>query len=110
MGRSDSGVHIPQIRVAVVSAVPTQIKATVAAYVVQKDQVSNLERWHPAQHVVTESLSGAVVTQTIVCNGSHHEKLPTPAPGKHQGVAEFKFTGRKTFLILNTFSHNPWQG
>jgi uncharacterized NAD-dependent epimerase/dehydratase family protein len=56
-------------------------------------QVGNLEKWHPAQHVVTESLSGAVVTQTIVCHGPSHPKLPQPSPGKHTGVAEFVFTG-----------------
>lgn len=81
-----------QIRVAVVSAVPTQIKATVAAYVVQKETVANLDSWHPATHVVTESLSGAVVTQTIVCHGPH-KQFSDHAPGKHQGVGEFKFTG-----------------
>ena len=64
---------------------PTQIKATVAAYVLQKDQVANLEKWHPAQHVVTESLSGAIVTQKIVCHGPSHPKLPQPSPGKHTG-------------------------
>lgn len=77
---------------AVVSAVPTQIKATVAAYVVQKDTVANLESWLPANHVVTESLSGAVVTQTIVCNGPH-KQIQDHAPGKHQGVGEFVFQG-----------------
>ena len=52
-----------------------------------------LEKWHPAQHVVTESLSGAIVTQTIVCHGPSHPKLPQPSPGKHAGVAEFVFSG-----------------
>ena len=56
-------------------------------------QVANLEKWHPAQHVVTESLSGAVVTQKIVCHGPSHPKLPQPSPGKHTGVAEFIFNG-----------------
>lgn len=56
-------------------------------------QVANLEKWHPAQHVVTESLSGAIVTQTIVCHGPSHPKLPQPSPGKHTGVAEFVFDG-----------------
>ncbi|BDA41077.1 hypothetical protein COCOBI_01-7320 [Coccomyxa sp. Obi] len=83
------------LRVGVVSTAPTQIKATVAAYVLQKDQVANLEKWHPAQHVVTESLSGAIVTQTIVCHGPSHPKLPQPSPGKHTGVAEFVFDDLK---------------
>lgn len=56
-------------------------------------QVANLEKWHPAQHVVTESLSGAIVTQKIVCHGPSHPKLPQPSPGKHTGVAEFIFNG-----------------
>lgn len=56
-------------------------------------QVSALERWNPGQHVVTESLSGAIVTQTIICHGPSHPKLPQPSPGKHTGVAEFVFNG-----------------
>ncbi|CAL5227483.1 g10461 [Coccomyxa viridis] len=83
------------LRVGIVSNAPTQIKATVAAYVLQKDQVANLEKWHPAQHVVTESLSGAIVTQKIVCHGPSHPKLPQPSPGKHTGVAEFIFNDLK---------------
>ncbi len=83
------------LRVGVVSSLPTQIKATVAAYVLQKDQVAALEKWHPAQHVVTESLSGAIVTQKIVCHGPSHPKLPQPSPGKHTGVAEFVFSGAR---------------
>ena len=83
------------LRVGVVSSLPTQIKATVAAYVLQKDQVANLEKWHPAQHVVTESLSGAIVTQKIVCHGPSHPKLPQSSPGKHTGVAEFVFSGER---------------
>lgn len=59
-------------------------------------QVANLEKWHPAQHVVTESLSGAIVTQKIVCHGPSHPKLPQPSPGKHTGVAEFIFNGELT--------------
>lgn len=55
--------------------------------------MSALERWNPAQHVVTESLSGAIVTQTIICHGPSHPKLPQPSPGKHTGVAEFVFNG-----------------
>ena len=58
-------------------------------------QVANLEKWHPAQHVVTESLSGAIVTQKIVCHGPSHPKLPQPSPGKHTGVAEFIFNGEQ---------------
>ncbi len=61
-------------------------------------QVANLEKWHPAQHVVTESLSGAIVTQKIVCHGPSHPKLPQPSPGKHTGVAEFIFNGKPTTL------------
>ena len=53
-------------------------------------------KWHPAQHVVTESLSGAIVTQKIVCHGPSHPKLPQPSPGKHTGVAEFIFNGELT--------------
>ncbi|KAK9841774.1 hypothetical protein WJX81_002131 [Elliptochloris bilobata] len=83
------------VRVGVVSAVPTQIKATIAGYVLQKEQVSALERWNPGQHVVTESLSGAIVTQTIICHGPSHPKLPQPSPGKHTGVAEFVFNDLK---------------
>lgn len=60
---------------------------------VRSMQVANLEKWHPAQHVVTESLSGAIVTQKIVCHGPSHPKLPQPSPGKHTGVAEFIFNG-----------------
>ena len=56
-------------------------------------QVGALERWNPGQHVVTESLSGAIVTQTIICHGPSHPKLPQPSPGKHTGVAEFVFSG-----------------
>ena len=56
-------------------------------------QVGALERWNPGQHVVTESLSGAIVTQTIICHGPSHPKLPQPSPGKHTGVAEFAFSG-----------------
>ena len=55
--------------------------------------MSALERWNPGQHVVTESLSGAIVTQTIICHGPSHPKLPQPSPGKHTGVAEFVFNG-----------------
>lgn len=61
-------------------------------------QVANLEKWHPAQHVVTESLSGAIVTQKIVCHGPSHPKLPQPSPGKHTGVAEFIFNGEPPAL------------
>lgn len=57
------------------------------------EQVNDLKKWHPAQHVVTESLTGAIVTQTIVCHGPSHPKLPQPSPGKHAGVAEFVFQG-----------------
>jgi hypothetical protein len=91
-----------QIRVAVVSAVPTQIKATVAAYVVQKDTVANLAAWHPANHVVTESLSGAIVTQTIVCNGPH-KQFQEHTPNKHQGVGEFIFQGTRPSDMFHYF-------
>ena len=69
--------------------------------------MANLEKWHPAQHVVTESLSGAIVTQTIVCHGPSHPKLPQPSPGKHTGVAEFVFDGVPSpFLPLGFYISN----
>ena len=70
-------------------------------------QVAALEKWHPAQHVVTESLSGAIVTQTIVCHGPSHPKLPQPSPGKHAGVAEFVFSGARTPAHL---ANHPMHG
>ena len=66
--------------------------------------MANLEKWHPAQHVVTESLSGAIVTQKIVCHGPSQPKLPQPSPGKHTGVAEFVFSGEPAPLLHPQFS------
>ena len=77
---------------------PLLVEMSIVLSSVRCTQVANLEKWHPAQHVVTESLSGAIVTQKIVCHGPSHPKLPQPSPGKHTGVAEFIFNGELCLL------------
>ena len=55
--------------------------------------MAKLDQWHPSQHIFTETLSGAVVCETIVCHGPTHPSIPESYPGKHVGVAEFSFPG-----------------
>ncbi|KAK9806326.1 hypothetical protein WJX72_010360 [[Myrmecia] bisecta] len=88
------------VRVGVISNLPTQIKATVAAYVLNQEQVAKLETWHPAYHAVTEPLAGAVVTQAIVCHNAVYRMPPldgvqAPAPESHSGFADFTFSELK---------------
>lgn len=84
------------------SEVPTKLPLTLKAYVLSKDNLNTLEQWHPAHHVVTDSVTGGEVTQTVLCNEGQGEPLVgggdpgldgEPA-GLLGGVADFVFRGQ----------------
>ena len=86
-----------QVRVAMLSELPTKLPLTLKAYVLNKDEVNGLEQWHPADHVVTESVSGGEVQQTLLCNQGTPGGLRAPdtgeATGLLGGVEDFVFKG-----------------
>ena len=86
------------------SEVPTKLPLTLKAYVLSKDNLNTLEQWHPAHHVVTETVNGGEVTQTVLCNAGQGEPVAAgeagvtgldgePA-GLLGGVADFVFRGQ----------------
>ena len=99
-----------QVRVAMLSEVPTKLPLTLKAYVLSKDNLNTLEQWHPAQHVVTESVNGGEVTQTVLCNEAQGEPgagggagvtgLDGEPAGLLGGVADFVFRGQS--FVLDT--------
>ena len=92
-----------QVRVAMLSEVPSELLLTLKAYVLGKDSVNSLEQWHPAEHIVTEAVSGGEVQQTVACReGATAGEAPGAgglgagqgeAAGLFGGVADFVFRG-----------------
>ena len=88
-----------QVRVAMLSEVPTKLPLTLKAYVLSKDNLATLEQWHPAHHVVTEGVSGGEVQQTVLCNEGQGEQMAGGtrpdggSMGLLGGVADFVFKG-----------------
>lgn len=80
-----------QVQVAMLSDVPTQLPLTLKAYVLTKDNLDVLERWHPSQHMVTEGLMGGEVQQTVSCSEAWRGTAEE-ASGLF-GVADFVFSG-----------------
>ena len=62
-------------------------------------QLSKLEAWHSGQHVFTESLSGALETGTITCDGPASPEVDSSQPSKHVGFMDFQFTGAQHFPL-----------
>lgn len=60
-------------------------------------QIAKLEQWHPSQHIFTESLAGAVISESISCEGPDNPKTGESFPGKHVGSGDLTFTGVPTF-------------
>ena len=85
------------------SEVPTELPLTLKAYVLSKDSLNSLEQWHPAEHIVTEAVSGGEVQQTVACSeGAAAGEAPGArgvgaghgeAAGLFGGVADFVFRG-----------------
>ena len=92
-----------QVRVAMLSEVPTKLPLTLKAYVLSKDSLNSLEQWHPADHIVTEAVAGGEVQQTVACSeGAAAGATPGACgvgPGEGEaagllgGVADFVFRG-----------------
>ncbi len=98
-----------QVRVAMLSEVPTKLPLTMKAYVLSKDNLNSLEQWHPAHHIVTEGVSGGEVQQTVWCNegnaggqqGGGDGGGEGEARGLLGGVADFVFRGGDMFVLAD---------
>ena len=89
------------------SEVPTTMPLTLKAYVLSKDNLAALDRWHPVQHTVTEEVSGGEVQQTVLCNEGQGEVSGEAGGGGSGpdgevsnllgGVADFVFKGKQRY-------------
>ncbi|DBA73804.1 TPA: hypothetical protein ACH3X2_009772 [Trebouxia sp. C0005] len=95
-----------RVRVAMLCEVPTKLQLTLKAYVLSKDNLSSLEQWHPAHHIVTEAVTGGEVQQTVLCSedpalgdaaggAAGVGASQSAAPDMLGGVADFVFRDLK---------------
>lgn len=78
------------------SEVPTKLPLLLRAYVLSKDNLNSLERWHPEQHIVTEGVTGGEVQQTVLCTEGSTGQAGAgegDAAGLLGGVTDFVFRG-----------------
>ena len=70
-------------------------------------QVAKLEAWHPSQHVLMESLSGALEPVTVLCDRGSN-KANDSHPGNYIGTADVAFNSRSPLQSSSTRDLHFW--
>ena len=86
-------MHWLQVAVDVWSETSASLRVRVVTYLLTADQVSNLHRWDPSVHVMSDSILHGTAEMTVVCNTATQQSFD----GKwlYQGSCQLTFRGEK---------------